>query len=290
MKRAFISFIAIILIAFCVSAKDVVVSGTVKSFATEEPIPTAAVFAVGMNLTAITMPDSVDTFYTDLNGNFSITIQVKDDDNIMISGALKEGYLVKTDLEMYFLGSIPAQVDLGDILLKTTADATDTLEVSGSVIDSINKIPVPNAKVVLTSGVIGDITIDSLFTNEIGEFVAKLPYIPGDNAMFNFMIYNVSEDLYIAKGDTATIPSNKEIDLGVIELVRINTPITPLLKNLSKLVPTHFSLYSLRGMKIYSGTINEFENLNKIKFSNQQFIIKYFKNDILIGTEKIINK
>lgn len=290
MKKAFISILSILLFAVFVSAKDVVITGTVKSFATGDVIASAAVFAFGTDLANLTIPDNVDSFYTDLNGNFSKTIQVADNANVLIYGAQKEGYLIKSVPILYIVSPMPTEVNVGDILLKTIDDATDTLKVDGIVIDSATQDPVSNATVVLASGVIGDITIDTFTTDNAGVLNAKLPYIPSDNPMFNFIFFGVSKELYSSVSDTAAIGQNGSIDLGTIEIVKINTPITPLFASITKLAPTHFSVYSLQGKRIYSGPISTFGKLKRNKFSNQQFIIKYFKNENLIGTEKILNR
>ncbi len=290
MKRAFISVLTILLLVVCVSAKDVLVTGTVKSYATGDPIANAAVFAIGANLTMTAIPDSVDTFYTDDNGAFSKTIQVLDADNVLAFGAQKDGYLIKTSMIPYIFTPIPTEADLGDILLKTIDDATDTLEVSGVVVDSVTQSPVADASIILTSGVIGDIVIDTFKTDNVGVLDVKMAYIPGDNPMFNFIFYGVSKDLYESVADSATIDQNNSVDLGTVELVKINTPITPIFNHMSSLLPTHFSVYSLQGKKIYSGSLNDFSELKSIKFSNQQFVIRYFRNEHFIGSEKVLNK
>lgn len=271
-------------------AKDVLVKGTVKSFATGDVIDGAAVFALGINMTAMAIPDSVDTFYTNASGYFEKTIQVEDGDNTLIFGAQKENYLVKTDMKAYLFTSIPSEVDLGDVLLKTIDDASDTLKVSGVVLDSITNLPVSGATVMITSGVIGDITIDSLTTNDNGEFQGAMPYIPGENALFNFLLYSVSKDKYNTKADTSNISENGIIDLGDIFISPIITPITKIFNNGLSIKPTHFTVYSLQGKKIYSGTMRSYARFKKSDFSNQQFIIKYFKNGNLLAAEKVLKK
>lgn len=290
MKKISIILIVLALASFT-SAKEVLVTGTVKSFATNEVIESAAVFALGASLTMTTIPDSVDTFFTDSNGSFSKTITVPDGSDVLVYGAQKEGYLIKNELQMYFIIGIPDQVDLGDIFLKTLGDATDTLEIIGSVIDSISKEPVAEANVLLTSGAFGDITIDTVKTDNNGNFEANLPFIPSDNgALFNFMLYNVSKELYASKGDTAGISSDNTVDIGAIEIVKINTPVTPIFNHISRFAPTHFSVYTLQGKKIHSGSMSKFAKLKKSDFSNQQLIIKFFRNDNLVSVEKIIKK
>lgn len=290
MKRAFISVLSILLFAACVSAKDVLVTGTVKSYANGDPIPNAAVFAIGASFTMTAIPEDVDTFYTDENGAFSKTIQVSDEDNVLAFGAQKDGYLIKTSIIPYLFTPIPTEADLGDILLKTIDDATDTLKVTGLVVDSATQSPVPDASVILTSGVIGDIAIDTFTADNAGVIDIKMPYIPGDNPMFNFIFYSVSKDLYTSVADSASIQQDGSVDLGTVELVKINTPITQIFNHVSTLAPTHFAVYSIQGKKIYSGSIKDFRELKNIKFSNQQFVIKYYRNENLIGAEKILKR
>lgn len=282
--------ISLLILISLISAKDVLVKGTVKSFATEEPIANAAVSAMGVNMNMAAFPTALDTFFTDETGYFEKTIQVEDSDNILFYGAQKDGYLIKTNMELFIFGGIPAEVNIGDVLLKTIADATDTLEVAGSVIDSLTKEPLVGANVMISSGVVGDITIDSFSTDNDGNFAGKMPYIPGENALFNFAFYGVSKDQYEAKGDTTAISSDGAINLGEVELVPVNTPIVNIIKNIVNIKPTHFKVYSLQGKEIYSGSMSSFAKLNKKDFSNQQFVIKYFKEKSLVSVEKVLKK
>ncbi len=290
MKRAIFTqaslFFIVSIFLTSASAGEVKVSGSVKEFASNQPVPSAAVFALSANLNMSTIPDTMDTFYTESDGTFEYVITAKDDDRILIYGAQKESFLIKSEMKNYLLSSIPAQVDLGDILLKKPDDAKDTLEIKGAVVDSVTQAPLPDAKVIVTSGVIGDISVDSFTTDAQGTFVGKLPYIPGSNILFNFLFFNATKDNYDPKSDTANIPSNEIVDLGTIELNRNNTSIVFPSNKFTTVRPTHIALFSLQGKRIYYGPIEACNLLKKTEISNQQVIVRCFRNEKLIGTVK----
>ncbi len=289
--KKILSVQACLLLVVCIllpgaSAKEVTISGTVKESATSQPVPTAAVFAIAASLDMGTMPDSVDTFYTETDGTFEIVITAKDDDQILIYGAQKEGFLVRSEMQNYILTPMPEQVDAGDILLKTTDEAKDTLQIKGVVVDSVTQAPLPGASVIVTSGVVGDISVDSFSTDAQGAFEGKLPYIPGENSLFNFLFFNAAKESYDSKGDTAGIPENEIVDLGTIEMNPTNTSIALPPKKFTTLKPTHISIFSLQGKRIYCGPVKTCNLLKKQEFSNQQVIVRYFRNEKLVGTAK----
>ncbi len=279
-------FLSILIISNVIYAKDVTVSGTVKADATGQPISEAMVTAFGASLDMSSMPDSIDTIVTGSDGTFEMTITVADNANVLFYGGFKDGYLAKTDIKQYILQPMPTAVNVGDILLKTMADATDTLQVSGTVVDSITREPLPNTKIRVTSGLIGDITIDSLTSDAQGNFEGKIPYIPGTNPLFKAIFYAAEKDGYVPKGDTAGIPDNEIIDLGTIELVENTNPIKHNLQPIKILQPTHVAVYSVQGKLLYKGLINNYSIPNKLKTSNQQIIVRYYRNNKLLGVIK----
>lgn len=267
-------------------AKEVTVKGTVKAAATNQPVPQAMVVLFGGTMDMSTMPDTMDTVITENDGTFELTITVTENANVLFSGAHKEGFLAKTAMKPYLLLPMPTQINLGDILLKTIADAKDTLTISGSVIDSITKDPIAGAKIRVTSGLIGDITIDSLTSGADGKFVGRIPYIPSTSPLFNAIFYGAEKDEYTPKGDTAGIPSNEIIDLGAIELVKINIAVRYPFKRLNKLQPTHIAVYSLNGKLLYEGLYSKIKIFNLLRTSNRHLIVRYYRNDKLLGTIK----
>ena len=290
--KKFISFqvyltLIVILCSHAAFAKDVTVSGTVKADATGQPIDEATVILFGGTLDMSSMPDSVDTFYTGSDGTFEKTITVPDNANILFYGGSKEGYLAKTAINQYLLTPMPTEIDVGDILLKTIDEAQDTLYVSGNVVDSLTQDPLPDVKIRITSGLIGDITVDSLFSDAQGEFEGKIPYIPSTSPLFNAIFYGAEKDEYTPKNDTAGIPDNEIIDLGTIELVKINIAIKyyPLQK-LTMLQPTHIAVYSLNGKLIYEGPFSDKKVLNIVNTANQQVLIRYYRSNKLLGVIK----
>lgn len=283
------TYLALIIILFSHAAftKDVTVSGIVKAAATSQTISEATVMLFGGTMDMSSIPDTMDTVFTGSDGTFEKTITVPEDATILFYGASKEGYLAKTDIKQYLLTPMPTEIDVGDILLKTIDEAKDTLYVSGAVVDSITQDPLPDVKIRITSGLIGDITIDSLMSDAQGEFEGKIPYIPGTSPLFNAISYGAEKDEYTPKGDTAGIPDNGIIDLGTIELVKVNIAIKyyPIQK-LKMLRPTHIAVYSVNGKLIYEGPFNDHKVFDILNTANQQVLIKYHRNNKLLGVIK----
>jgi hypothetical protein len=279
-------FLILLIFSHAGFTKDVTVSGTVKAAATNEPINEASVALFGGTLDMSTIPDSIDTVFTGSDGTFEATITVPENANILFYGAHKEGYLAKTDIKQYLLTPMPTEIDVGDILLKTIDDAKDTLRVSGTVVDSITQEPLSDVKIRVTSGLIGDITIDSLTSDAQGKFDGKIPYIPGTNPLFKAIFYSAEKDGYIPKGDTAGIPDNEIIDLGTIELVEENIAIKYPIQKFKMQQPTHIAVYSMNGKLIYEGPFNHQKVFDILNTANQQVLIRYYRNNKLLGVIK----
>jgi len=269
---------------FSVYGKTLPVNGVVKAASNNQPIDSAMVVLFEGSLSMSTMPSTFDTIFTNKDGTFQKTITISDTAGGMISAVYKTGYLAKTAFKPFITG-IPNSVDLGTILLKSTADAKDTLGVKGLVIDSITKQPLQNAVVVITSGLIGDITIDSIVTGADGRFNEKIPYIK-NSPLFNEMIYFASKTDYQPKGGRKAIPANEIVDLGTIELYNPNIAIKNTVIKLIQGEPTHVAVYTLNGKMIYKGTTALFQKALNGLSSSQQLIIRYYRNDMLVGELK----
>ena len=279
-------FIFAVLAGFIISgfAKTLPVKGVVKAEATNLPIDSAMVVLFEGSPSMSTMPSTFDTIFTKSDGTFQKTITISDTAGGLISGVYKTGYLAKTAFKLFVTG-IPNSVDLGTILLKTIADAKDTLQVKGLVIDSITKQPLQDAIIVVTSGLIGDITIDSIPTGADGRFDEKIPYIK-NSPLFNEMIYIASKTGYVTKGGRKAIPQNQIVDLGTIELYNPNIAIKNTVIKLIRSKPTHVAIYTLNGKMIYKGTIAHYRQALDRLSSSQQLVIRYYRNDMLIGELK----
>jgi len=265
-------------------AKSLPVNGVVKAEATNQPIDSAMIVLFEGSLSMSTMPTTFDTIFTNKDGTFQKTITITDTAKGLISAVYKTGYLAKTAFKPFITG-IPNSVDLGTILLKTIADAKDTLQVKGLVVDSITKQPLQNALIVITSGLIGDITIDSIVTGADGRFNEKIPYIK-NSPLFNEMIYFASKTDYQPKGGRKAIPANEIVDLGTIELYNPNIAIKNTVIKLIQGEPTHVAVYTLNGKMIYKGTTALFQKALNGLSSSQQLIIRYYRNDMLVGELK----
>lgn len=283
------SFLCAVIAGFFIAgyAKSLPVNGVVKAEGTNKPIDSAMVVLFEGSMSMTGAPATFDTVFTKADGTFQKTITISDTAKGMISAVYKTGYLAKTAFKPFLTG-IPNSVDLGTILLKTTADAKDTLQVKGLVIDSITKQPLENAIIVVTSGLLGDISIDSISTGADGRFNEKIPYIK-NSPLFNEMIYFASKTDYAQKGGRKAIPANEIVDLGTIELVKQSIQIKNPFIKLIQIKPTHIAVYTVHGKMLHRGRITEYPKVMNKLSSSQQLVIRYYRNDVLVEESKGVN-
>ncbi len=277
-----------VIVSICYSilfAKEVKVSGFVKTFSNNQPIDSAMVVIFETDLSMSSAPSSFDTTFSQTNGAFNMVITVSDTCKMLVYAAYKPGFLAKSATRMFLLQPVPNDLKLGEIKLKTIDDAKDTLQVKGKTVDSLTSEAIADALLVITSGLIGDITIDSVRSGTNGEFDTKIPFIPS-SGLFNSMIYLASKDEYEPKQGMQDIPQNRVVDLGTVKMYKIGNPIKNPYQILYNAKPNQVKIYAINGKLLYTGSIDR-ATIKSAKFvTNQQVIVRYFKDNKLIGTLK----
>lgn len=153
-------------------------------------------------------------FQTDKGGLFFQTVTISNDPNAQVFWMVSDsGYYSESGHIIMAMDSVRQT-----IIVNPTGSLR--LEVRGKVIDSITRMPIENAKVVLTS-TYHDAKPDSLYTTKDGSFAGSVQVGTVSSAIPAFSCQIIS-DGYIPLSTYLRIGSSSSFDLGDLALLKGN--------------------------------------------------------------------
>ncbi len=223
----------------------------------------------------------IDTVITAGDGKIDTKITVDSGTATIVYMVIKDGYT-----SVYGLGFIVSgEVALGEIVLEPPG-TTDTISVTGTVVDSATGNPIENAQVILSSITI--LKLDSVLTDGSGKFTGKVE-ISTDTAITEQVYYIVSKDEYQMKTGTQNTGQDP-LDLGTILLQKpidpiVNNPVFPIMQ----ILPNRMEIYTINGQRLYDGPVIKLHTkIAGTIIQNQTVVVRYMRNTRVLGSRKIV--
>ena len=266
--------------------KAITVTGTIVDSATGSPVSGAMVLLYATSDTSIDINNlgslKLDTAFSGTNGKFQHQMTISAQAYFLVYGVLKEGYFIKypsyPSLILFTTVTLPT-IEIS----KIDTSVRDTLQVTGTVVDSVTEVGIGGAFVIMSTGGGFDTAGNTVLTNSDGTF-SKQVIISKVNGV-STVSYIVTDQHYItALGQNQA--NGKQLNLGTITLKNKGSAIRPETKPVSLSVrKIGMSVYSLNGRLLYEGGAQAIERIVRnyrsavivtIKYDNARMaIIKY---------------
>jgi hypothetical protein len=270
--------------ASSVVTDNITISGTVVDSATGQPVAGAVVSAVGLGKLDTTGNSTV----TGADGKFSKLVSLKNQSTqkVMLWAVTKTGY--KASGGQVALGA-GTTIDLGTIKIASNSiiitTTTDTLTVSGTVVDANTSAAIAGATVVLTGLGPDNAAANTTTTDADGKFSKQV--IITNLSAFPAVVYTVSKTGYSKLIGQSVIPvpnPTKAVDVGTIQMVP-GTAIKNAIAT-STTSANNMKVYSLRGQLLYAGPVMATERI--LKLQNAAMIVTYCVNNRTLNTVKLV--
>jgi len=242
--------------------KSITVTGTIVDSATGSPVSGAMVLLYATSDTSIDINNlgslKLDTVFSGANGKFQHQMTISSQAYFLVYGVLKDGYFIKYP-------SYPSLILFTTVTLSTIeiskidTSVKDTLQVTGTVVDSVTGVGIEGAFVIMSTGGGFDTTGNTVLTNSDGTF-SKQVIISKVNGV-STVSYIVTDKHYVtALGQNQA--NGKQLNLGTITLKNKGAAIRPETKLVS--LPSRkiaMSVYSLNGRLLYEGGAQVIETI-----------------------------
>lgn len=227
-----------------------------------------------------------DSAFSKTDGSFEKQITVSENAKMISYAIAKQGYKLAAGAGIILAN----KVNIGKVKLEEAG--SDSITVSGTVIDSITQQGIANAQIIISVASMIPTLADTLYTNDNGSFSRKMPgsaeLIAG--TIKPMVLCRISKDEYHEKTVVDTIV-DVAVDLGSIVLHKKNSSIftTKMIPLHGKKLPNTVTVYSVQGKLLFHGKPDDFVSDQRLSiFAHQLYLFKYSYDSHSFFTNKCI--